>query len=92
MNVMFSDGEKLSPSATSLCGTSRPTALRGDTSDECASFRSDTGVVMDDGCQGWGVKINFSGLTEIGKGRWDSNWTGGIGPVLSLSQLPENIF
>ena len=39
MNVMFSDGEKLSPSATSLCGTSRPTALRADTSDECATFR-----------------------------------------------------
>ena len=39
MNVMFSDGEKLSTSPTSLCGTSRPTANTGDTSDECASFR-----------------------------------------------------
>ena len=39
MNVMFSDGEKLSTSPTSLCGTSRPTANSGDTSDECASFR-----------------------------------------------------
>ena len=40
MNVMFSDGEKLSTSPTSLCGTSRPTAKEADTSDECAAFRS----------------------------------------------------
>ena len=38
------------------------------------------------------LRVNISGLMEIGKGRWDSNWTGGIGPVLSLSQLPEKIF
>lgn len=40
MNVMFSDGEKLSTSSTSLCGTSRPTAIKADTSDECATFRT----------------------------------------------------
>ena len=39
MNVLFSDGEVLSSSPTSLCGTSRPTALKADTSDECAKFR-----------------------------------------------------
>ena len=40
MHVVLSDGEKLSTSASSLCGTSRPTAKEADTNDECAAFRS----------------------------------------------------
>ena len=40
MHVVLSDGEKLSTSSSSLCGTSRPTAKEADTSDECAAFRS----------------------------------------------------
>ena len=40
MHVVLSDGEKLSTSSSSLCGTSRPTAKEADTNDECAAFRS----------------------------------------------------
>ena len=39
MHVVLSDGEKLSTSSSSLCGTSRPTAKEADTRDECAAFR-----------------------------------------------------
>jgi len=39
LRVTFSDGEVLSSTAANICGTSRPTAATGDTSDECSQFR-----------------------------------------------------
>lgn len=40
LRVSFSDGEVLSSTPANVCGTSRATALTGDTSDECSSFRT----------------------------------------------------
>jgi hypothetical protein len=39
LRVTFSDGEVLSSTAANICGSSRPTAATGDTSDECSKFR-----------------------------------------------------
>jgi len=39
VRVRFSDGEVLTQTSANLCGTSKPTANTGDTSDECSQFR-----------------------------------------------------
>jgi len=40
LRVHFSDGETLSSTSANVCGSSRATAITGDTDDECSAFRT----------------------------------------------------